>query len=54
MNIFENYLKAVSFKFKCKETSEMGYGADFEVLITEIVKQIYLKKKLVKPHQETY
>ena len=32
-NIFEIYIQSVSKKFSYKETSEMGYRADFEILL---------------------
>lgn len=32
-NIFENYIRSISAKFSHKETSEMGYRTDFEVLL---------------------
>lgn len=33
---FENYLASVATKFKNKETSEMGYRTDFEILLKQI------------------
>ena len=43
-NIFETYLKSISQKFKHHETSEMGYRADFEILLKEIFKQIKVQR----------
>jgi hypothetical protein len=38
--IFENYIQSISSKFSHKETSEMGYRTDFEILIKEIFESI--------------
>ncbi|MBU1299799.1 MAG: hypothetical protein KKF20_05700 [Bacteroidetes bacterium] len=32
-NIFDNYIKSIASKFSHVETSEMGYRADFEILL---------------------
>ncbi|MGB2762127.1 MAG: type ISP restriction/modification enzyme [Minisyncoccales bacterium] len=37
---FENYVQSISSKFSHKETSEMGYRGDFEILIKEIFNSI--------------
>jgi hypothetical protein len=39
-NIFENYLNSISQKFKRKETSEMGYRTDFEILLKSIFERV--------------
>jgi len=39
-NIFEKYIQSVSKKFSYKETSEMGYRADFEILLKGIFESI--------------
>ncbi len=39
-NIFENYIQSISSKFSHKETSEMGYRADFEILLKGIFESI--------------
>jgi type I restriction-modification system DNA methylase subunit len=43
-NIFDNYIRSISSKFSHKETSEMGYRADFEILLKEIFKSINVKR----------
>jgi predicted helicase len=39
-NIFEKYIQSVSNKFSFKETSEMGYRTDFEILLKGIFESI--------------
>jgi len=39
-NIFENYIQSITSKFSHKETSEMGYRADFEILLKGIFESI--------------
>jgi predicted helicase len=39
-NIFINYIQGISKKFSYHETSEMGYRADFEVLLKEVFSSI--------------
>ncbi|MFC1540539.1 type ISP restriction/modification enzyme [Candidatus Margulisiibacteriota bacterium] len=41
---FEQYIQSVSSKFAHKETSEMGYRADFEKLIRSIFESIKVKR----------
>ena len=36
----ENYISSISFKFSHKETSEMGYRADFEILLKKIFESV--------------
>lgn len=43
-NIFDSYLHSVSGKFRHKETSEMGYRADFETLLKQIFEEINVKR----------
>jgi len=43
-NFFTNYIQSVSSKFSHKETSEMGYRSDFEILLKEIFKSINVKR----------
>jgi len=43
-NIFDNYIQSISSKFSHKETSEMGYRTDFEILIKEIFESINVKR----------
>lgn len=43
-SIFESYLHSVSKKFRHKETSEMGYRADFEILLKNIFEEINVKR----------
>jgi len=38
--IFENYIQSISSKFSHKETSEMGYRTDFEILLKGIFESI--------------
>jgi predicted helicase len=42
--IFENYIQSISSKFVHKETSEMGYRTDFEILIKGIFDSINVKR----------
>lgn len=44
LNIFDSYLHSVSQKFRHKETSEMGYRADFENLLKNIFEEINVKR----------
>jgi hypothetical protein len=39
-NVYENYLNSISQKFKHKETSEMGYRTDFEILLKSIFESV--------------
>ena len=39
-NLFENYIQSISSKFSHEETSEMGYRADFEILLKGIFESI--------------
>jgi len=39
-DIFKNYIQSISLKFSHKETTEMGYRTDFEILLKEIFKTI--------------
>jgi hypothetical protein len=43
-SLFEKYLQSVSSKFAHKETSEMGYRADFEILLKGIFESINVKR----------
>ena len=43
-NIFETYLQSISRKFSHKETSEMGYRTDFEILPKGIFELINVKR----------
>jgi len=43
-NIFDNYIQSISSKFSHKETSEMGYRADFEILLKGIFESINVKR----------
>ena len=43
-NIFETYLQSISKKFSHKETSEMGYRTDFEILLKAIFESINVKR----------
>lgn len=43
-NVFENYIQAISAKFHYEETSEMGYRADFEILLKGIFKAINVRR----------
>jgi predicted helicase len=42
--LFNNYIKAISSKFSHKETSEMGYRADFELLLKGVFEKINVKR----------
>ena len=42
--IFENYIQSISSKFVHKETSEMGYRTDFEILLKGIFESINVKR----------
>jgi type I restriction-modification system DNA methylase subunit len=43
-DIFENYIQSIAAKFSYKETSEMGYRTDFEILIKGIFESINVKR----------
>ncbi|MCG2822031.1 MAG: N-6 DNA methylase, partial [Candidatus Atribacteria bacterium] len=43
-NIFNHYIKSISSKFSHLETSEMGYRADFEILLKGIFESIKVKR----------
>ena len=43
-NLFENYIQSISSKFSHKETSEMGYRTDFEILLKGIFESINVKR----------
>jgi hypothetical protein len=43
-NLFENYVQSISSKFSHKETSEMGYRADFENLLKGIFESINVRR----------
>lgn len=43
-NIFNNYIQSISAKFSHEETSEMGYRADFEILIKGIFESINIRR----------
>ena len=43
-NIFDNYIQSISSKFSHAETSEMGYRADFEILLKGIFESINVKR----------
>lgn len=43
-NIFENYIKSISYKFSHEETSEMGYRTDFEILLKGIFESINVRR----------
>lgn len=43
-NLFENYITAVAAKFTHKETSEMGYRSDFEILLKGIFESIKVER----------
>lgn len=44
MNIFRNYIYSISKKFSHRETSEMGYRTDFEILLQGIFEKINVKR----------
>ncbi|OGD17398.1 hypothetical protein A2V47_00305 [Candidatus Atribacteria bacterium RBG_19FT_COMBO_35_14] len=43
-NIFNHYIQSISSKFSHPETSEMGYRADFEILLKGIFESIKVKR----------
>ena len=43
-NIFSHYIQSISSKFSHPETSEMGYRADFEILLKGIFESIKVKR----------
>jgi hypothetical protein len=43
-NIFDHYIQSISSKFSHLETSEMGYRADFEILLKGIFESINVKR----------
>ena len=43
-NIFETYINSISQKFAYKETSEMGYRTDFEILLKGIFESINVSR----------
>jgi len=43
-NIFDKYIQSISSKFSHKETSEMGYRTDFEILLKGIFQSINVKR----------
>lgn len=43
-NVFDNYIQSISSKFSHVETSEMGYRADFEILLKGIFESINVKR----------
>ncbi|MBN2058051.1 MAG: N-6 DNA methylase [Candidatus Saganbacteria bacterium] len=43
-DMFDKYLRSVSSKFSHKETSEMGYRPDFEILLKGIFESIKVKR----------
>ncbi len=43
-NIFDNYIQSISSKFLHEETSEMGYRADFEILLKGIFETIKVQR----------
>jgi predicted helicase len=43
-NIFDKYIQSISSKFSHKETSEMGYRTDFEILLKGIFKSIKVQR----------
>jgi len=43
-NLFEKYIQSISQKFSREETSEMGYRADFEILIKGIFESIDVRR----------
>ncbi len=42
--IFDSYIQSVTKKFSHEETSEMGYRADFEILLREIFEAINVRR----------
>jgi predicted helicase len=43
-NIFDHYIQSISSKFSHLETSEMGYRADFEILLKGIFESIKVRR----------
>jgi predicted helicase len=43
-NTFKNYIQSISLKFSHKETTEMGYRTDFEILLKVIFKSINVRR----------
>ena len=43
-NLFEKYIQSISAKFSHPETSEMGYRADFEILLKGIFESIKVER----------
>lgn len=43
-DIFNTYIQSISSKLSYPETSEMGYRADFEILLKGIYKSINIKR----------
>ena len=43
-NFFEKYIQSISSKFSHKETSEMGYRTDFEILLKGIFESINVQQ----------
>ena len=43
-NIFDKYISSISSKYSHKETSEMGYRTDFEILLKGIFETINVKR----------
>lgn len=43
-NLFETYTKSINAKFSHKETSEMGYRTDFEILLKGIFNKINVRR----------
>src|SRR3989344_4139933 len=43
-NLFTNYIQSISAKFSHRETSEMGYRTDFEILIKGIFESIKVRR----------
>jgi type I restriction-modification system DNA methylase subunit len=43
-NIFDKYIQSISSKFSHKETSEMGYRTDFEILLKGIFETINVQR----------
>ena len=41
---FENYIQSISSKFAHKETTEMGYRTDFEILLKGVFESINVKR----------
>src|SRR3989344_3201079 len=43
-NLFTNYIQSISAKFSHRETSEMGYRTDFEILLKGVFESINVKR----------